>query len=104
MTQGKIERYHRTMKNVVKLQHYYLPGELEAEIARFVDYYNSERVHESLQNLRPADVFEGRDRAILTKRAQIKKRTIARRREENRLYWEVEQKQIDRASHVKSIS
>ena len=27
-TQGKIERYHRSMKNVVKLQHYYFPGEL----------------------------------------------------------------------------
>ena len=24
-TQGKIERYHRTMKNVVQLDHYYLP-------------------------------------------------------------------------------
>ena len=45
-TQGKIERYHRTMKNVVKLQNYYFPGELEAEIEKFVDYYNNERYHE----------------------------------------------------------
>ena len=27
-TQGKIERHHRTMKNVVKLDHYYAPEEL----------------------------------------------------------------------------
>jgi transposase InsO family protein len=27
-TQGKIERYHRTMKNVVKLNHFYHPEEL----------------------------------------------------------------------------
>ena len=94
MTQGKIERYHRTMKNVVKLQHYYAPGELEAEIGRFVDYYNRERVHESLQNLRPADVFEGRSREILGKRYLIKQRTIARRREGNRLEWEAQQSRI----------
>jgi putative transposase len=28
-TQGKIERCHRTMKNVVKLENYYFPGELK---------------------------------------------------------------------------
>ena len=27
-TQGKIERYHRSMKNVIKLEHYYSPDEL----------------------------------------------------------------------------
>ena len=31
MTQGKIERYHRSMKNIVKLQNYYFPWELEQE-------------------------------------------------------------------------
>jgi hypothetical protein len=29
MTQGKIERYHRSMKNVVKLEKYHSPWELE---------------------------------------------------------------------------
>jgi hypothetical protein len=29
MTQGKIKRYHRSMKNVVKRQNYYFPVELE---------------------------------------------------------------------------
>jgi transposase InsO family protein len=36
------------MKNVVKLNHYYLPWELEEEIDKFVEYYNNERYHESL--------------------------------------------------------
>ena len=47
MTQGKIERYHRSMKNVVKLEHYYSPWELERAIEAFVQYYNQDRYHES---------------------------------------------------------
>ncbi|HUS94686.1 MAG TPA: integrase core domain-containing protein [Patescibacteria group bacterium] len=56
MTQGKIERYHRSMKNVVRLQTFYFPWELEHAIEEFVIYYNNERYHESLDNLTPADV------------------------------------------------
>lgn len=83
MTQGKIERYHRSLKNVVNLQHYYFPGELEAEIAHFVEYYNNERYHESLGNVTPADVYFGRHREIFTRRDQIKRRTMKQRRSYN---------------------
>ena len=83
MTQGKIERFHRSMKNVVKLQHYYLPWELEQEIGRFIEYYNHERYHESLNNLKPVDVYEGRGKQILDKREKIKQRTLRMRRELN---------------------
>jgi transposase InsO family protein len=38
-TQGKIERWHRTMKNVVKLENYYFPGELKLALKDFVAYY-----------------------------------------------------------------
>jgi len=55
-TQGKIERSHRTMKNVVKLQHDYFPEELKTALKDFVSYYNNERYHESLSNVTPADV------------------------------------------------
>jgi len=85
-TQGKIERYHRTMKNVVKLQNYYLPDELEREIGRFVDHYNHERVHESLGNVTPADVYHGRHREILTARQLVKLQTLRRRRWYNQGY------------------
>ena len=74
--QGKIERYHRTMKNVVKLQHYYFSWELEAALRDFVAYYNNERYHESLDNVTPADVYFGRQSEVLTKRAKIKRRTM----------------------------
>ena len=83
MTQGKIERYHRSMKNVVKFQNYYFPWELEQELKRFVDYYNNHRYHESLNNVTPADVYFGRNRQILTKRDQIKRKTLALRRKQN---------------------
>ena len=82
MTQGKIERYHRSMKNVVKLQHYYFPGELEAAIGDFVAYYNQERYHEALDNVTPADVYFGRQHAVLTERSKIKRRTMERRKKE----------------------
>lgn len=83
MTQGKIERYHRTMKNVIKLQNYYLPGDLKGEIGRFVHYYNHERVHEALNNLTPADVYRGHGRDIQTARERLKEQTLRRRRRYN---------------------
>jgi len=79
-TQGKIERWHRSMKNQILLENYYLPGELKAALQQFVDYYNHERYHESLKNLTPADVFYGRGQAILEQREKIKLATLAMRR------------------------
>ena len=81
-TQGKIERYHRTMKNVVKLHHYYSPEELEAALEKFVTRYNNQRYHESLKNLTPADMYFGRADEILKIRQQIKCETIKRRKKE----------------------
>ena len=83
MTQGKIERYHRSMKNVVRLENYYTPWALERAIARFVDYYNQQRLHEALGNVTPDDRDHGRQRAILARREEIKRLTLERRKKEN---------------------
>ena len=80
MTQGKIERWHQTLKNRILLEHYYLPGDLEAQIDDFVGHYNHCRYHESLGNLTPADVYFGRGQTILLKRERIKRRTFKQRR------------------------
>ena len=80
MTQGKIERYHRSMKNQILLENYYLPGQLQARLAEFVDYYNSRRYHESLNNLTPSDVYFGRGQAVLSRRKKIKLKTLELRR------------------------
>ena len=79
-TQGKIERWHQTLKNRILLEHAYLPGELEARVAAFVEHDNHVRAHESLSNLTPADVYFGRGEAILQDRARIKRQTLMDRR------------------------
>ena len=84
MTQGKIERYHRTMKNDVTLRNYEIPQDLERAIGAFVEHYNHERVHESLGNLTPADVYTGRGRDIQTARWRLKRQTLSQRRRLNR--------------------
>ena len=79
-TQGKIERWHQTLKNRILLENYFLPGSLEAQIETFIDHYNHHRYHESLDNLTPADVYFGRGQAILQQRERIKHKTIKTRR------------------------
>ena len=80
MTQGKIERWHQTLKNRILLENYYLPGDLEAQIGAFVAHYNHLRYHESIGNLTPADVYFGRGQTILMERERIKRQTIQNRR------------------------
>ena len=79
-TQGKIERWHQTLKNRILLENYFFPEDLKAQIEAFVDHYNHHRYHESINNLTPADVYFGRDTAIIERRKKIKKLTIQKRR------------------------
>ena len=79
-TQGKIERWHQTLKNRILLENYFLPGDLEAQIEAFVGHYNHQRYHESLKNLTPADVYTGRGQTILLEREKTKRRTMKLRR------------------------
>src|SRR5665811_860571 len=68
MTKGNIERWHRSLKSCITLEHYYLPGDLKAAIGRFVHYYNTRRYHESLNNLTPQNVYFGTGQAMRQKR------------------------------------
>ena len=83
-TQGKIERWHQTLKNRILLENYYLPGDLENQIEAFVQHYKYHRYHESLGNLTPADVYFGRGQTILQTRERIKRQTIEHRRLQHR--------------------
>jgi len=79
-TQGKIERYHRSMKNVIKLNNYFSPEQLERKLGEFVYYYNYKRYHESLQNLTPAEIYYGNAESKLKQRRITKSRTLKARK------------------------
>lgn len=83
-TQGKIERWHQTLKNRILLENYFLPGDLERQIEAFVEHYNHRRHHESLGNVTPADAYFGRASAIIEQRERIKRQTIKLRRLQHR--------------------
>jgi transposase InsO family protein len=72
--------WHQTLKNRILLENYFLPGDLKANIERFVEHYNHRRYHESLENLTPADVYFGRGQTILLERGRIKRNTFKQRR------------------------
>ena len=80
-TQGKIERWHRSMKSQILLNNDYLPCELQEHLQKLVSYYNHERYHGALNNLTPADVFYGRGEEILELREMIKRNTLAMRKQ-----------------------
>jgi len=79
-TNGKLERYHQSIKREVNQVPYELPGQLERAIADFVDYYNYRRYHKALGNVTPADVLYGRREQILQRRKEVQIQTINRRR------------------------
>ncbi|MFH1775407.1 MAG: integrase core domain-containing protein, partial [Chloroflexota bacterium] len=83
-TNGKIERYHRTIKGEINLLPYEMPSELRQAIDAFVEYYNHQRYHEALDNVTPADVYFGRRDKILAQRKEAKRKTLQARHEYNR--------------------
>ena len=66
-TQGKVERFHQTLKKYLAQQ---APPEtkrqLQGQLDRFVDYYNVTRPHRSLDRQRPIQVFNAREKAVPT--------------------------------------
>jgi putative transposase len=83
-TNGKIERYHRTLKENLNQLPYEMPSELKAAIRAFIQYYNYQRYHEGLGNVTPYDVYTGKHLAIIQKRKEVKSRTLAGRKSYNK--------------------
>ena len=88
-TNGKLERYHQSIKRDVKQVPYEVPSDLEAAIAAFVAYYNYRRYHKALSNVTPADMLNGRQEQILQRRKEVQVQTIDRRRRYNRILREL---------------
>ena len=73
-TNGKIERYHRTIKGDISLVPYEMPGALAEAIAAFIEHYNYWRYHEGLGDVTPYDVYTGRHLEIIQRRKEAKSR------------------------------
>jgi putative transposase len=83
-TNGKIERYHRTLKGEINQVPYDIPSELREAIRKFIEYYNYRRYHEGLGNVTPYDVYTGKHLEIIQRRKEVKQRTLEARRDYNR--------------------
>ena len=94
-TNGKLERYHQTLKRDVNQLPYEMPSDLEAAIVAFVSYYNYRRYHKALGNVTPSDVLKGRREEILRRRKEVQAQTIQRRRQHNRAIRELTRPQSD---------
>ena len=88
-TNGKLERYHQSIKRDVKQVPYEMPSALEAAIAAFVAYYNYRRYHKALANVTPADMLNGRREQILQRRKEVQVQTLERRRHYNKTLREL---------------
>ena len=86
-TNGKIERFHETLKARMNLLVYTSPDELRRTLQDFIEYYNHRRYPEAVGNLTPADVYYGRREEILRRRAEQKQRTIKQRLRYNLSRW-----------------
>jgi len=89
-TNGKIERYHYTLKGEINQVPFEMPSELKEAIVAFVEYYNHRRYHEALGNVTPADVYYGRREQILARRKEAKQKTLQARLKHNQKLRELD--------------
>jgi transposase InsO family protein len=75
-TNGKLERFHETLKARLNLLVFPSPAALRAAMAEFIEFYNHRRYHEGIGNVAPADVYYGRREEILKRRKEQEQATI----------------------------
>jgi len=85
-TQGKIERFHRSIKERICLLVYCSPDELKRSLDEAINKY-ARTPHKALSNVSPLDVYLGRKEEILKKRAEKKRLTLERRKIYNIGLW-----------------
>jgi len=83
-TNGKLERYHRTIKGEIYLLPYEMPGELKEAVKAFIEYYNYQHYHEGLGDVTPYDAYTGRHLEVIQRRKEAKNRTLSARKSYNR--------------------
>jgi putative transposase len=78
-TNGKLERFHETLKARVNLLVWTSPDELRVAIAEFIEFYNQRHYHEGIGNVAPDDVYYERREEILKRREEQKRQTLSER-------------------------
>lgn len=78
-TNGKLERFHETLKARLNLVVVTSPEALRAALAEFIEFYKYRRYHEGIDHVTPADVYFGRREEILKRRKEQKEATLERR-------------------------
>jgi transposase InsO family protein len=78
-TNGKLERFHETLKARLNLLVFTSPEALRAAMAEFIEFYNYRCYHEGIDNVTPADVYFGRREGILKRRQEQKQAALDRR-------------------------
>ncbi len=73
---GKLERFHETVKARLNLLAFTSPEALRAALAEFIESNNYHRYHEGIGNVTPADVRFGRREEILKRRKEQRQATI----------------------------
>jgi transposase InsO family protein len=81
---GKIERFHRTLKgDCIRTETPLSLEDAQRVVARYVDYYNGVRLHSAIGYITPRDKLEGRDKVIFAERdrklAEARERRRAKR-------------------------
>jgi transposase InsO family protein len=89
-TNGKLERYHQSIKQEVNQLPYEMPAHLEQAIAELVDYYNYRRYHKALGSVTPDDVLQERRDSVLARRKEVKAQTLRRRQVHNQQLRELQ--------------
>jgi len=79
-TSGRLERWHRTMEEVVSLVVHRSPDQVREAIGRFVDYYERDGYQEAFRNAMPEAVYLGRREMLLQHRKEVRMRTSLGRR------------------------
>ena len=80
---GKIERFHRTIKgDCIRTQTPLTLEDAQRIVADYVDYYNTVRLHSAIGYVAPLAKLEGRDQAILAERDRKLQAARERRKQE----------------------
>lgn len=78
---GKLERFHRTIKEeCLSKQSLIDLDDARRQVARYIEEYNTQRLHSALYYLTPEDYLEGRVRQRLAERKNKMKQAIEKRK------------------------